>query len=98
MCSELKEQAAVCRQKAAECERLAMFVRKTYVELARTWLEMAKQVELLDQRSRALATERRTICRSCEDRSSIAPSFALQYFYVANLQRHGFPHEREQLF
>jgi len=38
MCSELKEQAAVCRQKAAECEQLAMFVseeqfRKTYVEL-----------------------------------------------------------------
>ena len=57
MCSELKEQAAVCRQKAAECERLAMFVsgeqfRKTYVELARTWLEMAKQVELLDHDGR----------------------------------------------
>ena len=56
MPSEHKEQAAVCRQKAAECERRAALVsedqfRNTYVELAKTWLEMAKQVELLDHGS-----------------------------------------------
>ena len=52
MRTELIEQAAVCRQKAAECERQALLVgdkqlRKTYEELATTWLEMSRQVELL---------------------------------------------------
>jgi hypothetical protein len=56
MPSEHKEQAAVCRRKAAECERRAALVtedrfRDAYAELARTWLEMAKQVELLDHGS-----------------------------------------------
>ncbi len=52
---ELSEQAAACRQKAAECERRALTAqdetyRKTYQELAQLWREMARQAEMLTRR------------------------------------------------
>jgi hypothetical protein len=51
---DLIQQAAACREKAAECERRALHVedethRRTYLELAQLWREMAQHGERLDE-------------------------------------------------
>jgi hypothetical protein len=53
MGTDLNEQAAACREKAAECDRRALLVeddthRRTYLELAQLWREMAEHGERLN--------------------------------------------------